>query len=173
MRTKPLFLSLDSSCLAREISLAERSVCYAAPGILREPAEALAALSRAFGPELITVCLDFDERVIRMDFGTLDAVKTLREAGIEVRSTPGLRTGLVIIDDTGYIFTPTSLYLEADERSAQAALIQKMQLDVTYKDVTFETLNQDKFLDSVKAAFPGIDWDKTYKEFRAVGEKEA
>jgi hypothetical protein len=46
MRTKPLFLSLDSSCLAREISLAERSVCYAAPGILMEPAEALAALSR-------------------------------------------------------------------------------------------------------------------------------
>jgi hypothetical protein len=129
MRTKPLFVSLDSSCLAREISLAQRSVCYAAPGILKEPADALAALSRAFGPELITVCLDFDERVMRMGFGTLDAVKTLREAGIEVRSTPGLRTGLVIIDDQGYIFTPTALYLEADERSAQAPNAMRLSKD--------------------------------------------
>jgi hypothetical protein len=52
------------------------------------------------------------------------------------------------------------------------ALIEKMQLDVRYKDVTFETLNREDFLDAIKAAFPRIDWDKAYKEFRAAGEKE-
>ena len=52
------------------------------------------------------------------------------------------------------------------------ALIQKMQLDVRYKDVTFETLNREDFLNAVKAAFPQIDWEKTYQEFRAAGEKE-
>ena len=52
------------------------------------------------------------------------------------------------------------------------ALIQKMQLDVRYKDVTFETLNREDFLDAIKEAFPRIDWDKAYKEFRAAGEKE-
>jgi hypothetical protein len=52
------------------------------------------------------------------------------------------------------------------------ALIQKMQLDVRYKDVTFETLNQEDFLDAIKEAFPRIDWDKAYQEFRAAGEKE-
>jgi len=51
-------------------------------------------------------------------------------------------------------------------------LIDKMQLNVRYKDMTFETLNQDDFLEAVKAAFPGIDWGKAYKEFRAAGEKE-
>ena len=51
------------------------------------------------------------------------------------------------------------------------ALIQKMQLDVRYKDVTFETLNREDFLDAVKEVFPRIDWDKAYKEFRAAGEK--
>ncbi len=45
------------------------------------------------------------------------------------------------------------------------ALIQKMQLDVRYKDVTFETLNREDFLDAVKEVFPRIDWDKAYKEF--------
>jgi hypothetical protein len=44
-----------------------------------------------------------------MGFGELSAVEILREAGIVVRSTPGLRTGLVIVDDEGYIFTPTAL----------------------------------------------------------------
>jgi hypothetical protein len=52
------------------------------------------------------------------------------------------------------------------------ALIQKMQLDVHYKDVTFETLNQKTFLSAVKEAFPRIDWEKAYKEFRAAGEKD-
>jgi hypothetical protein len=51
------------------------------------------------------------------------------------------------------------------------ALIQKMQLDVRYKDVTFETLNREDVLDAVKEVFPRIDWDKAYKEFRAAGRR--
>ena len=111
-----LFLSLDSSQLARKITRAGQNVCYAAPGILKEPAETLAARARKIGPEMITVCLDFDERVMRMGFGTLDAVKVLRDAGIEIRTISSLRTGLIVIDDTGYIFTPNALYLEADKK---------------------------------------------------------
>jgi len=80
----------------------------------------MAILAQRIGPELITVCLDFDEHVMRMGFGDLAAVKTLRDAGIAVRSTPGLRIGLVIVDDQGHIFTPTALYLEPDQRAAEA-----------------------------------------------------
>jgi hypothetical protein len=72
------------------------------------------------GPDLITVCLDFDERVLRMGFGTLEALKVLRGAGIEVRSAPGLRTGILVVDDAGLIFTPTALYLEADTSHVDA-----------------------------------------------------
>jgi uncharacterized FlaG/YvyC family protein len=50
-------------------------------------------------------------------------------------------------------------------------LIQKMILDVRFKDVTFETLNRDDFLVSVKNAYPNIDWDKTYSEFKAASEE--
>ncbi len=49
-------------------------------------------------------------------------------------------------------------------------LIQKMQLEMRYKDVTFETLNRPDFLDSVKVVFPHFDWDKAYAEFQAAGE---
>lgn len=126
---EPLFLSLDSGRLAHEIALAEESACYVAPGILPEPASALAALAQRIGPQQITVSLDFDERVMRMGFGTLDAVKTLRAAGIDVRSTPGLRTALIVIDDAGYIFTPTALYLEADERPEMAPNAMRLSRD--------------------------------------------
>ena len=50
------------------------------------------------------------------------------------------------------------------------SLIKKIQLEVFYKDVTFDTLNRDDFLETIKAAYPEVNWDKTYKEFRAAGE---
>ncbi|OPH82902.1 hypothetical protein [Nitrobacter vulgaris] len=127
--TDALFRSLDSAAIARDIRKAQHSVCYAAPGIQQEPAKAMAELARRIGPELITVCLDFDERVMRMGFGDLAAVKTLLDAGIAVSSTPGLRTGLVIVDHDGFIFTPTALYLEADERPTEAPNALRLSRD--------------------------------------------
>jgi hypothetical protein len=69
----------------------------------------MAEVAPRIGPEFITVCLDFDEGTLRMGFGDLAAVNSLRGAGIMVSSTPGLRTGLLIVDREGYIFTPTAL----------------------------------------------------------------
>lgn len=116
----PLFRSLSSIKIAELIRSAQRSVCFAAPGILREPAKAMAEVADRIGSELITVCLDFDEKVMRMGFGEMEAVNSLRKANIEVRTVHGLRTGLVIVDGEGYIFTPTALYLEADDRPTDA-----------------------------------------------------
>jgi hypothetical protein len=50
------------------------------------------------------------------------------------------------------------------------ALVHAMKLAVHFKDVTFETLNEPDFLESIKKAFPNIDWDKAYEEFKAAGE---
>ena len=127
--TGALFCSLDSASIASDILAAEHSVCYAAPGIQAAPAKVLAEVAARIGPELITVCLDFDERVMRMGFGDLAAVKVLKDAGIAVNSTPGLRTGPVIVDHQGYIFTPTALYLEADDRPADAPNAMRLSKD--------------------------------------------
>lgn len=115
-----MFLSLDSSGIARFVADAQASVCYAAPGIQQPAAEAIALVAKRLGPELITVILDFDERVMRMGFGDLTAVIALRAAGVNVRSTPGLRTGFLVVDEQGYIFTPIARYLEADHRDTDA-----------------------------------------------------
>ncbi|MEI2635723.1 MAG: hypothetical protein V9E92_02535 [Methylotenera sp.] len=50
------------------------------------------------------------------------------------------------------------------------SLIIEMKIEKRFKDVTFETLNHKDFLISVKNAFPNVDWDKTYSEFKAAGE---
>jgi hypothetical protein len=50
------------------------------------------------------------------------------------------------------------------------SLIKKMELEQTYKDVTFETLNKPDFLQRLRKAFPAVDWDKAYSEFQAAGE---
>lgn len=52
------------------------------------------------------------------------------------------------------------------------SLIKKIQLEVYYKDVTFDTLNRSDFLESIKFAYPEVNWDKTYQEFRAAGESK-
>jgi hypothetical protein len=124
-----LFRSLDSAAIAAEIQKAQHSVCYAAPGIQQAPAKAMVDVARRIGPKLLTVCLDFDERVMRMGFGELGAVKLLRDAEIVVRSTSGLRTGLVIVDHEGYIFTPTALYIEADQRATDAPNALRLSRD--------------------------------------------
>jgi len=33
--------------------------------------------------------------------------------------------------------------------------------------------SREDFLKSLKAAFPSVDWDKAYAEFRAAGESDA
>ena len=129
MNDESLFCNLPSEAIVSAIRTAEHSVCYAAPGMQIEPARAMVQVAARIGPEFITVCLDFDERVMLMGFGDLEAIKILREGGVEVRSTPGLRSGLLIIDHRGYIFTPTALYLEADEPRVDAPNAMRLSED--------------------------------------------
>lgn len=112
-----LFSSLSSQRMAQLIRGSQKRVCYAAPGIQDEPAAALVALKAQLFPISITVSLDFDERTLRMGYGSLTAVETLRSAGIEPAHSPGFRSAVLIVDDTGWVFTPSALYLEAEPQS--------------------------------------------------------
>lgn len=115
-----LFCHISSADIAELIRTAKGSVCYAGPGVQAKPAEAMAEVAKRIGAERVTVSLDFDERVMRMGYGDIAAVKLLREAGIVINSAPGLRSALIIVDGGGYIFTPTPLYLEAETASDSA-----------------------------------------------------
>jgi len=115
----PFFRAFTSQDMADLFGRAQSIICYAGPGIQHQVAQALVAAAARIGPELIIVCLDFDERVLRMGFGDIDSVKALKAAGINVTTTPGLRMGLAVADEEGVSFTPTALFLEAEDRAEQ------------------------------------------------------
>lgn len=102
-----------AACIAR----AKQRVCYAAPGIHEEAATALAAIKASQPGITIMVSLDFDERTLRMGYGSLPAVEKLRDAGIEPMHSPGFRSAVLIVDNDGWVFTPTALYLETEPQS--------------------------------------------------------
>jgi hypothetical protein len=114
MNFDTFFCHLSSSRIAALIDNANDSVCYAAPGLQLLPAKALVNAVPRLGLEMLTVWVDFDERVMRMGYGDIEAVKILRDAGITVSHAPMLRSALIIVDNQGYTFTPTPLYLEAE-----------------------------------------------------------
>jgi hypothetical protein len=47
-------------------------------------------------------------------------------------------------------------------------LIDEMKLEVNFKGITYETLNNPDFVDAVKAEFKAIDWDKPFHEYDAA-----
>jgi hypothetical protein len=126
MSADALFCSFSSSRIAELIRSAHRAVCYAAPGVQLEVAKAMVEATERLGAELLTVCIDFDERVMRMGYGDLEAVKQLRQANINICNVHGLRTAMVIVDDEGFIFTPTALYLEAEPVGSSAPNAMRM-----------------------------------------------
>ena len=121
MSTEALFCSLSPQRIAELVRSAKRAVCYAGPGIQPDLAQAMVEAAGRLGNEMLTVSLDFDDRVMRMGYGDIGAVKLLLDAGIAVQSSPGLRTALAVVDNEGYIFTPTALYLEAEPTDSTAA----------------------------------------------------
>lgn len=96
---------------------ATRRVVYVAPGIQELPAQSLADFKEQLVQPELTISLDFDERTLRMGYGSLEAVELLRTAGIELKHSPGFRSGILIVDRRGWIFTPIAHYLEDEPQS--------------------------------------------------------
>lgn len=116
MKHDTLFCNISSADLANLIKSASGYVCFVGPGLQQITADAIVESSRRLGAEMITVCIDPDERVLRMGYGDLQAIKALMRAGVVINRAPGLRSGLIIVDDEGYSYTPNALLLEAELR---------------------------------------------------------
>lgn len=126
MMREAFFQHINSEVLCEIIAQTKKSLCYAAPGIQKIPAAEIVALSENIGPELISVFLDIDENVLRMGYGTLEAIKLLQDNGITIQHISGLRNGLIVSDDIGYSYTPTALFLEKEQ--TEAPILNAMRL---------------------------------------------
>ena len=124
-----LFCALNSNKMAALIRHATQQICYACPGIQIVVAKAIVEMAKQLPVDSITVSLDFDERVMRMGYGDIEAVRILRDAGVQIRNSPGLRVAVLIVDDQGFVFTPTALYLETEPQSEETPNALRLQPD--------------------------------------------
>ncbi len=131
MNSDTFFCHLSSTRIIEIIDKAKGPICYAAPGLQVEPARAMVKAAQRLGKEMLTVWLDFDERVMRMGYGDIEAVKLLKDADIMVNHAPALRSALIIADGEGYTFTPTPLYLEAEPNSEVRNALRLSRKQVT------------------------------------------
>lgn len=52
-------------------------------------------------------------------------------------------------------------------------LMSEMKLEVQFRDVTYETLNEQGFEEKLRAAYQQVDWDKPFSEFDAAKARDA
>ncbi|WCJ60916.1 hypothetical protein NXS98_07290 [Fontisphaera persica] len=99
------------------IAGARRLVVFAAPGVSNVVAEALSEAWRRLGAQGVRVILDVDAEVCRLGYGTMEGLQrlqtTAQSLGTMVCEQPGLRLGLLVVDEKVLIYSPTPLLIEA------------------------------------------------------------
>ena len=112
-----VFTSMSGTKMAALICRANQRVAVASPGVRSDCVAALTEAVARLGQDAVTVITDCDEEVFRLGYGDIAAVKALREAGVEVRQSSGLRIGILVCDDRAWAFAPTALYVQPEIHS--------------------------------------------------------
>ncbi|NCC04623.1 MAG: hypothetical protein EOM37_11420 [Proteobacteria bacterium] len=116
MESNRTFTNVDDDVLVKRIAQAKQRVVFVAPGLRQAVAGILEkALDRL--AKNVTVILDVDAEVCRLGYGDengLDAIqKAMVRQGKFVLHQPGVRIGLLIIDNDTIVYSPVPLLIEA------------------------------------------------------------
>jgi hypothetical protein len=113
MRT---FIAVDDDLLARRIVAASDRVVFVAPAVSTTVATALGDCFSRADRVSITIVLDPNEEGYRLGYGDREGLEQLQQlAGknhIGLRSQPGLRIGLLVVDDYVLVWSPTPKAVE-------------------------------------------------------------
>jgi hypothetical protein len=116
------FVAVGDQCLATAINDAQQRVVFAAPGLSKLTADALAkAIVRL--SSTVTVILDADAEACRIGYGDGEALQKLCETAkrqnLPLRKQAGLRIGVLVADDSVLIWSPTARSVEAERGQEQ------------------------------------------------------
>jgi hypothetical protein len=129
-----VFVSMSDTKVASLIDLAVQRVVLAVPAFRDATAAAITRAVERLGSSQVSVIVDCDEHVFRLGYGDIEAVTASRNAGCSIRQAPGLRIGALIVDDTGWVFAPTALFVanevDSDERPNAIVLANAAVTDV-------------------------------------------
>src|SRR5687768_7936992 len=111
------FSYINDKLIEELIASARRYVIYASPSISLSAARALVHLRQQNADLKTHIVLDVDAEPMRLGFGDPEGLPYLFEHGIEIRQAPGLRIGVIVIDDEAWVYAPTPeiILKQADE----------------------------------------------------------
>lgn len=121
------FTSLSQDRISELISGAERRVIYAAPNLSDKIASQLKFCNETKHNVTLRIIIDADSEALRHGFGELEGIKTLANANIEIRKSPGLRIGVLMIDEKAWVFSPTPevIFEQPDEHTFNAVEVSE------------------------------------------------
>ena len=109
--------NVDDDRLIEWINRAARQIFFLVPGVSVRVAEALADAWKRLGSNAVTIIVDVDPEVCRLGYGTMEGLKIVKAAshrqGEGLCHQPGVRIGLLIVDESTIVYTPTPLLIEA------------------------------------------------------------
>ncbi len=103
----PTFTFLNNDRICQLIYSAKKCIVYAAPSMSKLVAAAF------WGPAVFNndvpkkVVVDANAEAFRNGFGEIEGLKDCVAAGIEVHNAPGLRIGVLVVDERAWVFAPT------------------------------------------------------------------
>lgn len=111
MKSNETFTFINHQRLAEIVENADKRIVYAAPGIAAIVARAMVGFAERCEKSRLRVILDTNPEAIRLGFGEFEGIKTLIDAGIEIRKATNLRIAVVLADDHAWVFSPTSEFI--------------------------------------------------------------
>lgn len=111
------FQEVNDSALIDLLNKACRRIVFIAPGVHKPVAEALGKRFEKLSEINITVVIDPDEDVYRIGYGDAEGLELLSEyaqqQGFALMSQPGLRVGVLLVDDFTLVWSPTPRSVES------------------------------------------------------------
>lgn len=136
-----LFQQIPAHVASGMIHMARKRVLFIGPSLTDGIAAALISAKKALGDDQVVVVLDFDEQVFRLGYGHYESVQMLEDAGLVVRQQSGLRLGVLILDDQGWVFNLPPMAVEGQhELMFNAMTLMSEQVDEVARTLVTPTL---------------------------------
>lgn len=114
MRT---FQEVNDTSLIKRIGKAQQRIVFVAPGVHQAVAEALGKRLAEIDRLHVTVVIDPDEDVCRVGYGDAKGLELLSSyadhQSFALMAQPGLRVGVLLVDDITLVWSPTPRSVEA------------------------------------------------------------
>jgi hypothetical protein len=124
---QPTFTFIGDEEIRNIIGSARESVIFAAPSLSAKIANAFrknADLNKDISQRII---VDADAKALRHGFGELKGLKDVAEIGVDLRTAPGLRIGVLMVDNKAWVFSPTPeiIFDQPDEETFNAVAVSQ------------------------------------------------